>query len=84
MDDTYKKPKSIEDIVKDAKDFDHTSQYPFRIAVRTAQNILNQVRWCVFVQQRHFTDGFARLSAMSEKVISSKHTSSSTDTPSSA
>jgi len=36
-------PKSVEDIVKEAQDFDHKSEYPLRIALRTAQNILNQV-----------------------------------------
>lgn len=37
-------PKSVEEIVKEAQNFDHKSDYPLRIALRTAQNILNQVR----------------------------------------
>lgn len=36
-------PKSVEEIVTEAQDFDHKSDYPLRIALRTAQNILNQV-----------------------------------------
>jgi len=38
------RPKSVETIVTEAQDFDHQSEYPLRIALRTAQNILNQVR----------------------------------------
>ena len=36
-------PKSVEEIVKEAQNFDHKTEYPLRIALRTAQNILNQV-----------------------------------------
>lgn len=36
-------PKSVEEIVKDAQNFDHMANYPLRIALRTAQNMLNQV-----------------------------------------
>ncbi|KAF1352173.1 hypothetical protein BDV97DRAFT_293142 [Delphinella strobiligena] len=35
-------PKSIEEIVKDASNFDHSTSYPLRIALRTAQSMLNQ------------------------------------------
>jgi len=37
------KPKSVEDIVDEAQAIDHKSEYPLRIALRTAQNLLNQV-----------------------------------------
>ncbi|GAB7357476.1 hypothetical protein MBLNU459_g0013t1 [Dothideomycetes sp. NU459] len=35
-------PKSVEEIVRDAQNFDHKTSYPLRIALRTAQNMLNQ------------------------------------------
>ncbi|PSK54020.1 AMSH-like protease sst2 [Elsinoe australis] len=40
------RPKSVEEIVKEAQNFDHKTQYPLRIAIRTAQNILNQAANC--------------------------------------
>ena len=36
-------PRCIEDIVTDAQNFDHRTSYPLRIALRTAQSMLNQV-----------------------------------------
>ena len=38
-----KAPKSVEEIVKDAQNFDHKTSYPLRITLRTAQSMLNQV-----------------------------------------
>ncbi|KAF2219913.1 hypothetical protein BDZ85DRAFT_267807 [Elsinoe ampelina] len=43
---SVQRPRSVEEIVKEAQNFDHKTQYPLRIAVRTAQNILNQANNC--------------------------------------
>ncbi|KAL1305995.1 hypothetical protein AAFC00_004128 [Neodothiora populina] len=42
MSDKPRPPKSIEEIVQDASNFDHDTSYPLRIALRTAQSMLNQ------------------------------------------
>ncbi|KAF4556282.1 JAB1/Mov34/MPN/PAD-1 ubiquitin protease-like protein [Elsinoe fawcettii] len=43
---SVQRPRSVEEIVKEAQNFDHKTQYPLRIALRTAQNILNQATNC--------------------------------------
>ncbi|KAF2155167.1 JAB1/MPN domain-containing protein [Myriangium duriaei CBS 260.36] len=40
------RPKSVEEIVKEASSFDHKTVYPLRITLRTAQNMLNAATAC--------------------------------------
>jgi len=39
---SFRHPKSVEEIVREARDFDHNREYPLKIALRTARNILSQ------------------------------------------
>ncbi|GAM83275.1 hypothetical protein ANO11243_012610 [Dothideomycetidae sp. 11243] len=46
MASTMQRPKSVEEIVREASAFDHKTQYPLRIALRTAQNLHNAAAAC--------------------------------------
>ncbi|PNS21404.1 AMSH-like protease sst2 [Sphaceloma murrayae] len=46
MSRSMQRPQSVQEIVKEAQNFDHKTRYPLRIAIRTAQNILNQAVNC--------------------------------------
>ena len=79
---TVRVPKSVEQIVHDAQDFDRKTDYPLKIALRTAQNILNQVSQGP-ASQSNKTDCLHRQLAMNAMAISKMPTFSSIGMPSS-